>query len=257
MRTTILLTLGALLSLTLFATPALADEAGDAVLAKMDEAMTRATDQIFDYEIVNEEKGRDPKVMAMTATIKGERRLVEFTAPGDMAGMKALALGRGQMYTYLPAYKKVRRVASSMSAGGFMGTTFSNDDISTITYGPSYAGALLSETDEAWVVEATPREGAGSAYGKLVFTIDKGYLQPLEIQYWSTKGKHLKTEVRTGYGCKTAEGADDPKGPICNAESMKMTDHSKGDMSTELVRLRWEVNTDVSDDVFTVRNLEP
>lgn len=254
MRTTIA-TLLALMML-LFAAPTLAED-GASVLAHMDEAMTRAVDQQFGYEVVNEDKGRDPKVMEMTARVKGAMRHTIFTAPGDMAGMAALVVGPGQMYTYLPAYNKVRRVASSMTSGGFMGTTFSNDDMSTITYGVSYASKLLSQTDEAWTLELTPKEGVKVAYGKLVMTVSKQYGHPLQIQYWSRKGAHLKTETRSAYSCKAQDGADDPKGPICNAESMKMVDHTKGDISTELVRVEWEVNTGVEDDFFTVRNLEP
>lgn len=240
----------------LAATPALAED-GASLMAKMDESMTRATDQLFHYEVINEEKGRDPKVMELKARVKGEKRHTVFIAPGDMAGMAALVVGPGQMYTYLPAYKKVRRVASSMTSGGFMGTTFSNDDVSTITYGVSYTGEVLSETDEAWTFELTPKEGVKVAYGKLVMTVSKKYVHPMEIQYWSRKGAHLKTETRSAYSCKTQEGADDPGGPICNAEVMRMVDHSKGDISTELVRVEWEVNTGIGDDFFTVRNLEP
>ncbi len=246
-----------LLVLTLMlATPALAED-GATVMAHMDEAMTRATDQKFHYEVINEEKGRDPKVMEMTARVKGAMRHTIFTAPGDMAGMAALVVGPGQMYTYLPAYNKVRRVASSMTSGGFMGTTFSNDDMSTITYGVSYEAKLLSQDDAGWKLELTPKEGVKVAYGKLVMTVSKQYGHPLVIEYWSRKGVHLKTETRSGYSCKAQDGTDDPKGPICNAESMKMVDHSKGDISTEIVRIEWEVNTGVEDDFFTVRNLEP
>ena len=254
MRTTIT-TLLALM--TLLAASSALGEDGPSLMTKMDESMSRATDQFFHYEVVNEEKRRDPTVMEMKARVKGARRHTVFVAPGDMAGMAALLLGPGQMYTYLPAYNKVRRVASSMMSGGFMGTTFSNDDVSTTIYGPIYDGKLQSETDEAWQVEATPKEGVKVAYGKLIFTISKRYLQPTVIQYWSTKGVHLKTETRSGYSCKNAEGVDDPKGPICNAESMKMVDHTKGEISTELVRIEWQVNTGIEDDFFSVRTLEP
>lgn len=232
-------------------------ETGDEIVARMDESMTRATDQFFVYQVINEDPGGAQKVMEMQVWVKGDRRLSEFLEPGDMKGMKALVLDRSQMYTYLPAYKKVRRVASSMTAGGFMGTTFSNDDMSTIVYGPIYAAKLVSETADAWVVEATPQQGAQIVYGKLVLTISRRYLQPTEIQYWSTKGVHVKTETRTGYSCLSADGRPDPKGPICNAESMKMVDLTRGGASTELVRVEWKANLGIADDLFSVRSLEP
>ena len=226
---------------------AAAAQSGEEVLAMMDESMTRAVDQYFEYDIVNSEKGRDPTVMTVQVRIKGPMRTTEFLAPGDMKGTKALVRSRTQMWIYLPAYNKVRRVASSSTSGEFMGTTFSNEDISTVTYGDAYAGRLLSQTDEAWVVEATPREGQDVSYGKLEFTICKQYIQPLEIRYYNRDGVHLKTETRADYTCE---------GEVCNAEVMTMVSHARNDASTQLVRTVWEVNTGIDDDHFSVRNLQ-
>jgi len=239
-------TFGLLAALLLIPTFAIAED-GPGVLVKMDESMSRAIDQYFEYDVVNEEKGRDPKVMELDVWIKGEMRLTEFQAPGDMKGTKALVRSYDQMYIYLPAYNKVRRVASSMTSGGFMGTTFSNDDISTVLYGPVYEGALDSETDAAWVLVLTPRADAKTAYGKLLVTVDKKFIQPTTIQYFNRKDQHIKTETRSGYTCE---------GDVCNAESMKMVDHTRGDASTELVRRSWKVNTGIGDDEFSVRSLQ-
>lgn len=239
-------TLGLLAALLMIPTLAAAED-GPSVLAKMDESMSRATDQYFEYEVVNEESGRDPKVMELDVWIKGPMRLTEFQAPGDMKGTKALVRAHDQMYIYLPAYNKVRRVASSMTSGGFMGTTFSNDDISTVLYGPVYDAALQSEAETAWVLVLTPKADAKTAYGKLVMTVDRKYIQPAQIEYFNRKDQHIKTETRSGYSCE---------GEVCNAESMKMVDHTRGDASTELVRRTWKVNTGVGDDEFSVRNLQ-
>jgi len=48
---------------------------------------------------------------------------------------------RAELYIYLPAYNKVRRVASHATKGGFLGTTYSNEDISTITFGDPLVAA--------------------------------------------------------------------------------------------------------------------
>ncbi len=221
---------------------------GDEVLAMMDESSTRATDQFFEYELINEEPGREAKMMALKVHIKGERRMTEFLAPGDMKGTKVLVRSRAELYIYLPAYNKVRRVASHATRGGFLGTTYSNEDISTITFANIYTGKMMSEDDNQWVVEASPREGVKAMYGKLVFTIRKDYKQPSEIKYFNAKSEHIKTESRTEYSCQ---------GNICNAGSMKMVDHSRGEASTEFQRRDWQVNTGVSDSLFSKRNLQP
>ncbi len=221
---------------------------GDEVLAMMDRSSTRAKDQFFEYELINTQAGREPKVMALKVHIKGERRMTEFLAPGDMKGTKVLVRARSELYIYLPAYNKVRRVASHSTKGGFLGTTYSNEDISTITFAEVYSGSLLSEDESQWVVEAKPREGNKAIYGKLRFTIRKDYVQPSEIQYFNAKGEHIKTETRTEYSCQ---------GDICNAGVMKMVDHSRGDAATEFQRRQWEVNTGIEDSLFSKRNLQP
>jgi len=214
----------------------------------MDESSTRAADQFFEYELINEEPGREAKMMALKVHIKGERRMTEFLAPGDMKGTKVLVRSRAELYIYLPAYNKVRRVASHATKGGFLGTTYSNEDISTITFANVYTGKMMSENDKEWVVEASPREGIKAMYGKLVFTVRKDYKQPSEIKYFNAKSEHIKTETRTEYSCQ---------GNICNAGIMKMVDHSRGEASTEFQRRDWQVNTGISDSLFSKRNLQP
>lgn len=223
-------------------------EDGNQVLASMDQAMTRAADQFFEYEVVHSDPGKAPKHMALRVWVKGQMRLTEFLAPGDMKGTKALVRSRTQMYLYLPAYNKIRRVASHATKGGFLGTTFSNEDISTTTYADVYAASSVRSEDDNWVVEATPREGVKAAYGKLVFVIDQKLALPTEIRYFNDKGQHTKTETRTDYGCKDT---------ICNAGVMKMVDHSRNDAWTELRKTAWKVNTGLSDGEFSLRRLQP
>ena len=238
--------LSAVLSLGLCA-PSFA-ASGDEVLAMMDAASTRAEDQFFEYELSNLEPGREAKIMAIKVHIKGERRMTEFLAPGDMKGTKVLVRSRTELYIYLPAYNKVRRVASHATRGGFLGTTYSNEDISTITFANLYAGKLLSETDSHWVLEATPKEGIKAMYGKLVFTVRKDYAQASEIKYFNSKDEHIKTESRTEYSCQ---------GTICNAAVMTMVDHSRGGASTQFLRRDWRVNTGISESLFSKRTLQP
>jgi outer membrane lipoprotein-sorting protein len=228
-----------------FASAAPLDGAG--LLKRMDEAMARSEDMTFRYDVLNVEPGSEPKGMQLRVWVKDTLRLTEFEAPGDMKGTKALVLGQSQMYIYLPAYKKVRRVSSSLSEGGFMGTTFSNEDISTTEYSPYYDAALTSEDDQAWTLTLTPKADAQVGYSKLEIKMAKKFEVPVEIKYFNKKGQHTKTESRTGTSCE---------GNVCTAEVMTMVDHTRGDASTSLTRTEWEVNTGLDDDLFTTRTLQ-
>jgi outer membrane lipoprotein-sorting protein len=218
------------------------------VIVKLDERANLAKTQFFEYEVINEEKGRESGVMRLQVSLSGEERFTEFLAPGDMKGTRVLVKNRAQMYVYLPAYNKVRRIASHTTSGGFMGTTYSNDDMATSFYGPVYAFSMVSEDDKEWVVEGPPNEGVKVAYGKIEITISKANNLPTKIRYFNKDEVHVKTEIRSGYSCS---------GEVCNAESMKMTDHTRNDASTELLRRDWKVNPELPSSLFSLRNLQP
>jgi len=225
-----------------------ADSAGDRVIAQLDESMTRARDQHFIHRLVTQEPGKAKRTIVMDVHIKGkEWRRIDFMAPGDVKGMKILILSVNQMYVYLPAFRKVRRVAGHAREQGFMGTTFSHDEISIVTYGGIFSGKLLSEEKNHWKVEATRRPGKEFRHKKLVFTVRKDYKQPSEIKYYNEKGELMKTEVRTDYLCK---------GRICQPSVLKLTDHTRNDAWTKIICDKWEVNTGVDDRFFTVRALQ-
>jgi hypothetical protein len=161
--------------------------------------------------------------------------------------MRILVRSVTQMYVYLPAYRKVRRVASHVRSQGFMGTTLSHDEISIVTYGPLFGAKLLSENDTHWTIQASLKDGKEFSYPKLEFDILKNVKQPSEIRYFNEKGVKVKTEHRSNYDCK---------GTICNPKKLRMVDNTRNGMWTEIICLDWKVNTGVKDSQFTVRSLQ-
>lgn len=242
------LSVGAVLTVALVGVgSASADPPGDAALAKMDKAMNQAKTQYLEYEITNQEPGKAEKKLGMKVYIKGEKRFTEFTAPADMKGTKVLILSPTQMYVYLPAFGKVRRIASHTTDQGFMGMTFTQDDFASQSYGGAYTGQLLSEAGNDQKLALTPKAGQTTPYGKLEFSVMKDKSLPSEIKYFNAGGTHVKTETRSDYKCE---------GSVCTPMTLKMVDHSKGGHWTKFVTKQWKVNTELSDDLFSKRNLE-
>ncbi len=220
---------------------------GDAILEKMDHAMTKGSDYAFSYEAITEEPNKGPRTMAFDVELKGDRRLVAFQAPGDVKGTRVLVLDRNQMYVYVPAYRKVRRVASHVTEQGFMGTTFSYEDISTARYAPSFEAELTSETHEAWRLTLTPREGVETPYSRLEAEISKANDLPLALRYYGASGELLKTQAFADVACQDQ---------VCVPMVMTMTDHARGDAKTTLKTGEWSVNTGIDEARFTVRELQ-
>ena len=245
---TALLSLLAFVGPLFLASPARGDAAGDKALATTDAAMTRAKDQMYEYEITTQEPGKAKTKLTMRVHVKGKSwRLIDFLAPGDIKGMRYLVLSMSQMYVYLPAYQKVRRVASHARSQSFMGTALSQDDASLTTYGEYYSGKLLEETKSYWKVEGTKRPGKDAPYPRVVMTIAKEHQQATELLWFNDKGVKLKTETRWDYECQDN---------ICGPKKMRMVDHTRGGMWTEFNRLGWKVNTGIADSEFTPRALQ-
>ncbi|MFH1130299.1 MAG: outer membrane lipoprotein-sorting protein [Pseudomonadota bacterium] len=224
----------------------LADPKGEEVMKKLDAAQVRAEDQIILFEmVVNDPSGKSRRV-TMKVHNKGERRLVEFLAPGDVKGMKVLTLFRENMYVYLPAYRKIRRIANHARDQTIIGSDYTYDDMATATYGGLYTTKFLSEDKDHWKILATLKPGKTAPYEKIQFTINKGKKYPTELLFYNKKGAHVKTETRVNYDCK---------GEVCVAKIMKMVDHTRNNHWTTIELQNWEVNTGYSENVFSLRNL--
>lgn len=242
------LSVGAVLSVAFVGVgSASADPPGDAAVGKMDKAMNMAKSQYLEYEVINQEPGKAEKKIGMKVYIKGEKRMTEFTAPADMKGTKVLILGPTQMYVYLPAFGKVRRIASHTTDQSFMGMAFTQDDFASQSYGGLYEGQVASDSGNDQTLTLKPKAGQTTPYGKLEFTVMKDKSLPSAIKYFNASGQHVKTETRSDYKCE--EG-------VCTPMTLKMVDHSKGGLWTKFTTKTWKVNAELSDDLFSKRNLE-
>jgi hypothetical protein len=225
-----------------------ADEAGVKALKTLDEAMTVAEDQYNKYECITQEPGGNQSSLTFEVHNKGaEWRRMEILGPADARGTRVLIRSLTQIYVYMPAHKKVRRVASHIRSRGFMGTTMSFDEMAVATYSPYFTANLLEETDTHWIVEAKLKPGADFPYPRLELEIIKEHGQASAIRYFNDKGVKLKTETRSDYRCQKK---------ICSPKKVKMVDHIAGGRWTELTQVEWKVNTGIKDSYFTVRSLQ-
>jgi outer membrane lipoprotein-sorting protein len=227
--------------------PAALAGSGDDVLAKVDAALNLATDTTSTMSAETVVPGKKPIKMEFQLQTRGQMRRVQFASPGDMKGTRVLVLSSRQMYVYLPAYNKIRRVASHASNQGFMGTMFSDADMSTTHFGSIYEAELKGETDAAWSLRLSPKEGEKTAYAAIEIDVSKENSLPATLRYFDSKGKHVKTESRSEYFCKEA---------VCQPGFFKMVDHTRGDAFTTLKQDMTGLNEGLAEDLFTQRALQ-
>ena len=235
------------LTLSLLLAGPAAAATGPEVLATVDQNANATTDFTASVTAKTTAPGKGDKEMAFQLYTAKGKRLVAFSAPGDMKGTRVLVLSRTQMYVWLPAYNKVRRVASHVSDQGFMGTSFSDADMSTSVFSEVYEATLKSEDEATWTLELPRKAGEKSPYAKLEMTVRKDIGLPVEIKYFNDRGQHVKTETRGDYHC----GQE-----ACIPGTLTMVDHSRGELSTTLTQAVESINGGLSEDVFSQRTLQ-
>lgn len=236
------------LSAFMFAGYARADAAGDKVLAAMDEAMNRAKTHFFEYEVITREPNKADRKMQMQVRVKGDKRLTEFLAPGEMQGIKVLYVAKDQHFAYFPSLHKVNRITDAATDADNFGMAFAQGDLIWQKYSPEYIAQVKSESATEIKLILTARSEVSPKYAKIEITVDKAKTLPLKLEYYSEKGAHLKTETRSNYNC-----IDN----ICTPGELEMVDHTKAGLTTKLTRKKWKINEEMSDDLFSKRMLLP
>lgn len=100
-----------------------------------------------------------------------EKRIVRFIEPADVKGTSMLIFDNkniaDEMWIYLPALKKTRRIVSSEKSKSFMSSEFSNADMSSPTLA-DFNNRHLPNSGEnnQWIIESAPlNEDKADEYG--------------------------------------------------------------------------------------------
>ena len=243
-----LVALGAVgLGLLLSGGQARADAKGDEALSKVVDALHSYKTLTTQYTMTTQEPGKDPTEMVVRTNFMGRKQFTELLAPGDIKGTKVLHLSDTEMYIYMPAYRKIRRVASHVNEQGLFGTTYSATDMNLTTYTQYFTATVKSEDGGNVVLALESKPDARAPYGKMELTVDKSLNLPTRIKYYDDKGTHVKTETRTNYVCE---------GKVCLPKRQKMVDHTKNDKWSRLELTDYKANPSLPEDMFSKRNLQ-
>ncbi|MDH3637648.1 MAG: outer membrane lipoprotein-sorting protein [Gammaproteobacteria bacterium] len=135
----------------------------------------------------------------------GDKSLIIFDQPADVKGTAFLSYTHAtepdDQWLYLPALKRIKRIASANKSGPFMGSEFAYEDISSQEVEKySYKYLRDEEVDglPAFVIERTPQY-RHSGYTKQIAWLDKEHYRVLKVDYFDRKGAHIKTLTMTDY----------------------------------------------------------
>lgn len=137
----------------------------------------------------------------------GDKRLVVFSQPRDLAGFVSLTHTHtdapDDQWIYLPAIKRSKRLAARDKTGSFAGSEFSYEDIATWELSNYNYEFIRDEPcgepqTTCHTIANLPRYEY-SGYSKLVETIDPRIWQPVRIVYSDREGRELKRLEFFGY----------------------------------------------------------
>ena len=135
----------------------------------------------------------------------GDKSIAIFESPRDVKGVAILSYAHkveaDDQWLYLPALKRVKRIASKNKSGPFLGSEFSFEDFSfqeVEKYEYLYLDEEIYLNNPCYVIERKPLDPY-SGYTKQLVWIDKENYLVQKIHHFDRKSFHLKTQLFKDY----------------------------------------------------------
>lgn len=227
--------------------------------------VTKVADSIAEatFTLINRSgQERVRKVLGATKLQPNGRdnmRVTRFRAPPDVKGTVSLLIEHvdrdDDMWIYLPALKKTRRLVSNNKKDSFVGTDFSYADVigfKTNEWNYKFLNEEVADGQPCYVIEATPKTDevrSNTGYSRRIEWIRKDNNVTVKSEYWDENGEKLKISV-----FKDIQNVDERAGkwqPMRMESGNVQTGHK-----TIIVFDKFRVNQQLSDSLFTVGNME-
>ena len=187
------LLLTTLTSVLAFTASLLAQGDGNAILKKVEATLNAPEDRVATMAMELVDKNGKVKKRVIKIYQKGEdKRLIRFLEPADVKGVGFLVLSDNEMWLYMPAFHKIRRIASHTKNENFMGTDFTYDDMAQSKYSEDYTAKVLEDSPRTVKLELTPKPGSDVNYSKLIMTVDKSNWVPTRVEFYDKAGRLKK-----------------------------------------------------------------
>ena len=187
---------------------------------------------------------------SMRAWTEGDKQsLVRVIKPRRDAGNGTLVQDKS-MWTYSPKINRILKVPASMMNQSWMGSDFSNKDISKSTdiidqYDHRLVGTETRDGHLVYTIESIPHEDAAVVWGREVIVIRDDYIM-LSQQFWDQDNLLVKQMDTT-----SIEFMDDRY----IAARMRMYQLESPAQWTEMTVDTIDFDIDIADTLFTLSNL--
>jgi len=171
---------------------------GEEILDKVDAVLSAPTDGTSTARMTlvdrnGKTKERSLKLWTRYFKDKDDWSLTKFVTPAEVRDLGFLSLADDKMYLYLPAFDRVRRIASHARKESFAGSDLSNDDLSTGRYVDHFSVEIKEETDGEYVLELTRKPGSNRIYPKSTVRVNKENFTLPRMELFDKNEKLWKT----------------------------------------------------------------
>jgi len=235
-----------------------AEEKGLKIAQKADERDSGWGDQKQTLEMIlrnkqGQESRRQIRGRALEVIGDGDKSMSIFDTPADVKGTAFLSFTHvnkpDDQWLYLPALKRVKRIASKNKSGPFMGSEFAFEDMSSQEVDKYTYKWLRDEKlngKDVYVIERVPVD-KHSGYTRQIVWGDKEIDQPLKVEFYDRKNTLLKTLELIDY--------KQYLGKHWRPERMMMNNHQSG-KSTLLKFSEYSFNNGFTDRDFDRNSLK-
>ncbi len=200
-----------------------------------------------------EDSRREMLFHAFEVKDDGDKTIIVFKHPRDIKGTGLLTYEHidreDDQWLYLPALKRVKRIASKNKSGSFVGSEFSYEDISS-NEPEKYDYKYLREDDHegtaVWMVERYPKD-PNSGYTKIISWVDQSNHQIIKQEFFDRKNSLLKIQTVTGLTLHLENYWRPSEILMVNQQTRKKTILSFTD---------WKFQQGLKESFFTKRSLE-
>lgn len=180
------------------------------VAKKTESSMSGFKDSSSDMlmTLINSNSQKRERKMKMIILEKGsgDKSLMTFLSPADVKGTKFLNYEHvnkdDDQWLYLPALKRVKRIASKNKSGSFMGSEFSYEDLGSFSISKySFKGdakVVMLDGKKTYKGERKP-VSKSSGYTKQVSWVDAKTFLIKKVEYYDRKSELLKTALFQDY----------------------------------------------------------
>ena len=262
-RIAIILLVGVFLAAT--SANLLAEELTGRQIMKKQKELHKVKTQIDEEQMLLKDKsgGKEKRFLKRYAKEVGDdihRYLLVFLEPGDIRATGLLTWENKErendQWLYMPAHKKMQRIAKGSKKNYFMGTDFTYEDMEPEDI-DNFNYTILEQVDlkhdkksqACWVIESVPaneEKAKESGYKRRVMWIEKAHFVTLKIEYYDRRDRLIK--IQTNHGIKHVTGT------VYRAQKTLVQHKQKNHITLTSVTKR-KVNEGIDDSTFTERHI--